>query len=130
MREQPTIETLYGTVDRRVLERLQHRFDTRRLLDSVDALDRVQLQLCAAEGLRQEILALHGMAHVLLNGAASPPGGTVGEPIWALAERLAAVLLESMEELQGAYEAIAPLATLAPYGEEGDEPLEDAGVDN
>jgi len=65
-----------------------------------------------------------------LNGAVPPPGGTAGEPIWELAERLASVLLDSIEELQGAYEAIATLTTLAPYGEARDESLDEAGADN
>ncbi len=44
MGEQHPIAPPYGAVDRTALQHCQHRFNTRRLLDSVDALDRVQLQ--------------------------------------------------------------------------------------
>jgi hypothetical protein len=36
------VETSYGAVDDKTLESLQNRFDTRRLLDAVDAIDLIR----------------------------------------------------------------------------------------
>jgi hypothetical protein len=130
MLEKNTVDTAYGLVDRQALEHLQHSFDTRRLLDTVNALDRVRSRICEADGLRQEVLTLHGMAHALLNGTAHPAGSASTAPIWELAEQLASALLEDIEELEGAYEVLNALTALAPSEEWEDEEAEDAREDN
>jgi hypothetical protein len=121
MSKKRIVETAYGPVDHKALERLQHRFDTRRLLDIVDALDQMRSRLDGAEGLRQELLVLHGMAHALLNGADLPVGSASVAPIWELAEHLSSELLEGIEALKVAYETIDALTTLAPGEEWEDE---------
>ena len=118
MFEKNPVDTAYGLVDRQALEHLQHSFDTQRLLDTVNALDRVRSRICEADGLRQELLTLHGMAHALLNGAAHPAGSASTAHIWELAEQLASALLEDIEELEGAYEVLNALTALAPREEE------------
>ena len=61
--------TPYGEVDAAALEGLQSRYDTTRVLDAVDTLDELRTGLNDPEGLRDDLLRLHGMAHALVNGA-------------------------------------------------------------
>jgi hypothetical protein len=130
MFEKNTVDTAYGLVDRQALEHLQHSFDRQRLLDTVNALDRVRSRICEADGLRQELLTLHGMAHALLNGAAHPVGSSSTAPIWELAEQLASALLEAIEELEGAYEVLNALTALTPGEGWEEEDAEDKRDDN
>ena len=75
-----TVETSYGAVDEKTLERLQNRFDTRRLLDAVDAIDLIRER---ADGLRQDLLDLHSMAAEVINEDGSRRVARE-EPIWEL----------------------------------------------
>ena len=61
------IPTRYGPVRQDALARLQWSFDTSRLLGAADQAD----QFCSPwrEDLRSDLLALHGMAHTVINGA-------------------------------------------------------------
>src|ERR1700761_9476727 len=61
--------TPYGEVDAAALEGLQSHYDTTRVLDAVDTLDELHTGLNDPEGLRDDLLRLHGMAHALVNGA-------------------------------------------------------------
>jgi len=61
--------TPYGEVDAAALEGLQSHYDTTRVLDAVDTLDELRTGLNDPEGLRDDLLRLHGMAHALVNGA-------------------------------------------------------------
>ena len=79
-----TVETPYGAVDEKTLEKLQHRFDTRRLLDAVDAIDLIRYRI---EGLRQDLLDLHGMAAEVINEDGLSRAARE-EPIWELAEMI------------------------------------------
>ena len=124
MAKKHSLETVYGVVDRQALEYLQQRFDMRRILDTIDALDRIRSRLCEADSLRQTLLNLHGMAHALLNGAVYPAGRAAEEPIWGLAEHLASDVLACIEELEAAYETINAFTALAPSGEGGTEEVE------
>jgi hypothetical protein len=49
------------TVDGQALEKLQDSFDTTELLRAVDAIDQVRYR---DDDLRQDMLNLHGMAHL------------------------------------------------------------------
>jgi hypothetical protein len=40
-----TVETAFGAVDEKGLETLQHSFDSRRLLNAVDAVDQVRSRI-------------------------------------------------------------------------------------
>jgi hypothetical protein len=103
-----TVKTAFGTLDRKVLEKLRNSYDTTTLLSAVDAVD--QVRYCDDE-MRTNILALHGMAMNLINDNYS--AGTPGdEPIDELAYRLTSELLECIEHLQQAYRAIRPLQFL------------------
>ncbi|SAL81670.1 TnpC [Caballeronia terrestris] len=66
--------TPYGDVDAAVLEALQSRYDTTRMLDGVHTLDELRTSLYDPEGLRDDLLRLHSMAHALVNGASSTVG--------------------------------------------------------
>ena len=61
--------TAYGEVDAAALEALESSYNTSRMLDVVGTLDRVRVALYDPEGLRDDLLRLHGMAHTILNGA-------------------------------------------------------------
>ncbi|MGF6998294.1 Tn3 family transposase post-transcriptional regulator TnpC [Paraburkholderia sp. GAS32] len=66
--------TPYGEVDAAALEALESGYDTTRMLDAVSTLDEVRTSLYDPEGLRDDLLRLHSIAHTLVNGA----GLTVG----------------------------------------------------
>ena len=62
--------TPYGEVDAAALEALESGYDTTRMLDAVGTLDEVRTSLYDPEGLRDDLLRLHSIAHTLVNGAA------------------------------------------------------------
>lgn len=107
-----SVKTRFGSVDRKALERLRGSYDTTVLHAAVDAIDQVRYR---DDDLRESTMALHGMAMNLINDNYAAPGGAVpDEPIWELADRITSDLLECMEHLQNAYDAIKPLEELAP----------------
>jgi hypothetical protein len=74
MTARPAITTTYfGNVDTAALKRLESSYDTTRVLTAVDIVDRVRTKLHDPEGLRDDLLEIHGMAHSVLNGAPSVP---------------------------------------------------------
>jgi len=77
-----TTTTYFGDVDTAALERPS--YDTTRLLAAVDIVDRIRTQLHDPEGLRDDLLEIHSMAHSVLNGAPSVPArgeGTLPERV-------------------------------------------------
>ncbi|RQU96226.1 transposase [Burkholderia cenocepacia] len=64
-----TTTTFFGDVDTAALARLESSYDTTRLLAAVDIVDRVRTQLHDPEGLRDDLLEIHSMAHSVLNSA-------------------------------------------------------------
>ena len=79
MTARPAITTTYfGDVDAAALERLESSYDTTRLLVAVDIVNRIRPQLHDAEGLRDDLLEIHSMAHSVLNGALSVPSRREG----------------------------------------------------
>lgn len=109
--------TAYGEVDAAALETLESNYDTTRILAAVGSLDLVRVSLHDPEGLRDDLLRLHGMAHAILNGANltvlvqdEPFVDQVSEVIDQI-EQFAAQLLAIRDVLQ-------PLETLRP-----DDPL-------
>ena len=105
------IRTPYGPVRETALEELQSSFDTRQLLAAVDQGDR----FCAQwrEELRNDLLALHAMAHTVINGAplTVPPGK---ETLAAMAASLSVVFSEAAQELLALSKVLDPIADLAP----------------
>lgn len=113
MSDEHTRDVVYGPVDVEVLEELRSSFDTRRVLDAVDGVDQIRYRICEPEGLRTELLKLHGMAHTLINGAEMTVPSS-DEPIWELAESLSFELSEFLEYLEKAVDCLDVLARLAP----------------
>ena len=62
------VQTPYGEVRARGLEELRSSFDTRRLLQTVEVIDRFCGQW--KRELHDDLLAIHSMAHTVVNGAA------------------------------------------------------------
>lgn len=111
--EGPVVKTQYGEVDRQALGTLQDRYDTTRLLRAIDELDALVGDLKSEGGLRDDLLRLHGMAHVVINGAMSGP--RVGEDtLPELAWDVGMVIRESIETLQRWRKLVEPLEALQP----------------
>jgi len=119
-----TVETSYGAVDEKTLERLQNRFDTRRLLDAVDAIDLIRER---ADGLRQDLLDLHSMAAEVINEDGSRRVARE-EPIWELAEMISSDVYEFIDRLEQVYQTAEELEKLAPL-DDWDEDDEEEGED-
>lgn len=58
-----TVSTPYGVLDRAALLKAQQSFDTRALLQMVEALDRFLVGAREQDGLRDQLLQLHRMSH-------------------------------------------------------------------
>lgn len=114
MSKNESVNTPYGRVDADALEHLQNSFDTHRILDAVDAIDRIRYRICEPDAFRQELLALHGMAHELINGGVNPTGSSSEEAIWEIAENLSAELLEFTAGLEAAYDTLEEIGKLTP----------------
>jgi hypothetical protein len=61
--------TPYGEVGAAALEALESSYDTTRILAAMSNLDAVRISLYDPEGLRDDLLRLHSIAHTLINGA-------------------------------------------------------------
>jgi len=116
-----TVETAFGAVDEKTLEALQNSFDTRRLLDAVEAIDQIRSRI---DGVRDGLLDLHRMAVQVINGDYdSRPARE--EKIWEVAEMLASEMLEFADSLREAYHAVEELESLAPGEDWEDEEAEE-----
>ena len=111
-----TVQTAFGAVDEKALEALQNSFDSRRLLNAVEALDQVRSRI---DGLRDDLLDLHRMAVEVINEDYGDRP-TREEPIWELAEMLASEMLEFADGLRDAVHTVEELESLAP-GEDWDD---------
>ena len=95
-----------------VLEPLRRSFETQRLLDSVNQMDRL-VELIGDASFRNDLLRLHGMANTIINDA--PKTVSSGkEKIWELAGSLAMELEERVEDLGATLKLLDQLAELAP----------------
>jgi hypothetical protein len=103
MPERKTVETAFGAVDEKALGVLQNSFDTRRLLDAVEAIDQIRSRI---DGLRDDLLDLHRMAAEVINEDYETRPARE-EPIWELAEMLASEMLEFADGLREAYPPVA-----------------------
>lgn len=114
-----TTTTYFGDVDTAALERLESSYDTTRLLSAVDIVDRIRIQLHDPEGLRDDLLEIHSMAHSVLNGVASVPARGEGR----LSERVLDALNQIDEfvmELTRVRAILEPLEALHPDDEFGE----------
>jgi hypothetical protein len=107
--------TPYGEVDAAALDALQSGYDTTRMLDAVGRLDEVRASLYDPEGLREDLLRLHRMAHTLVNGA----GLTVGTQDEFFVDQVTDVIdqiEQYVADLLGIRDVLRPLETLRPEG--------------
>jgi hypothetical protein len=111
-------KTAFGSVNANALECLRESFETQRLLDAVDQVDRVA-ELVNEATFRRDLLRLHGMAHTIINGA--PKTTFSKETIWELAGALAMELEDVVADLHATLQLFHQLAELAPEiaGESG-----------
>ncbi|MFB9160266.1 Tn3 family transposase post-transcriptional regulator TnpC [Chromobacterium violaceum] len=111
---EPTFQvTPYGDVDAKQLKSLRDSFDTTSLLKLVDRLDGLQGRLKPIDGIRDDLLRLHGMAHTVLNGSPlTRPSSDLD--IWEEAAELANEFRDLAEVFLQAAEQVEPLAELRP----------------
>ncbi|ABO59033.1 Tn3 family transposase post-transcriptional regulator TnpC [Burkholderia vietnamiensis] len=121
MTARPAITTTYfGNVDTAALERLKSSYDTTRLLAAVDSVDRLRAQLHDPEGLRDDLLEIHSMAHSILNGVPAVPSrgdDTFPEQVLNALD----LIDEFVEELTRVRTILEPLEALYPdenFGED------------
>jgi hypothetical protein len=114
-----TTTTYFGDVDTAALERLESSYDTTRLLAAIDIVDRIRTQLHDPEGLRDDLLEIHSMAHSVLNGASSVPSrreGTLPEQVMDA--------LDLIDDFVAAFTRVRailePLEALSPNDMSGD----------
>lgn len=108
-------KTEHGVVNRKKLEQLQESYDTSRLLEAVELIDRLRSRICDPEGIRSELLDLHRMAMDLINE--DPAEASTPEPesaIWSLATDLEFEISEYAEQLRELADLIEELSMLAP----------------
>ena len=106
-----TVLTAYGRLDRVALTRLQSTYDTSKLLRAVEQLDRIVGNARGQDGLRDVLLRLHGMAHVVVNGAGLS-GSADEESLPELAFEATSEIRQTIATLQGWLKLIEPLETL------------------
>ncbi len=70
-----TVDTAYGTVNRQALDELQNSFDTTKLEDVVNTIDRLRGQMHDLDELREKALLLWTMAAVVINDGPSSISG-------------------------------------------------------
>jgi hypothetical protein len=107
--------TPYGEVDAAALDALQSGYDTTRMLDAVGRLDEVRASLYDPEGLREDLLRLHRIAHTLVNGA----GLMVGTQDEFFVDQVTDVIdqiEQYVADLLGIRDVLQPLETLRPDG--------------
>lgn len=120
MTARPAITTTYfGNVDTAALARLESSYDTTRLLAAVDIGDRIRTQLHDPEGLRDNLLEIHSMAHSVLNGVQSVLSrneGTLPEQVLDALD----LIDEFVMELTRVRTILEPLEALQPDDGFGD----------
>lgn len=108
----PDTQTPYGTVDADALLELHETFNTMAILRAVDQLDAIRAR-CAPEGLRDDLLRLHAMAHTVINGAGlSYP--TDGPTLVEQADAVIEELDDWVRMLKQTVKALQPLESLRP----------------
>ena len=106
MSEQTTF-TPYGILDTEALQEAEQSFDTRVLLRMVEELDRFTIPARQEDGLRDQLLCLHAMAHSVINGARMSAPASESLP------ELAGVVLDEVQESIAVLQRwLEPLQTL------------------
>lgn len=114
-------DTPYGMVNAEALQMLKETFDTLVILRAVDQLDGIRAR-CGPDGLRDELLRLHGMAHTVINGA-SLSYGTNGPTLMEQIDAVMEELDDWIAMLRQIQRALQPLEALRPEQDDwpGDE---------
>jgi len=113
-----TTTTFFGDVDTAALSRLESSYDTTRLLAAVDIVDRIRAQLHDPEGLRDDLLEIHSMAHSVLNGSPVAPSrheATLPEQVLGALD----LIDKFLAELTRVRAILEPLEALYPDDEFG-----------
>lgn len=124
MSQSKNVKTIGGMVNAKMLEKLQEEFDTTQILDAVDTIDEIRYRICDPEGMRDDLLRLHGLAHALINGDASNAAEEDG-PIWELADDLEDQISDWIDKLRNLAHLLDQLVLLMPEEDDEDE-LEEA----
>ncbi len=111
----PETNTPYGDVDSDALQSLQQTFDTRAILHAVELLDGIRAR-CAPDGLRDDLLRVHGMAHTVINGA-SLSYSTDGPTLVEQADAVLVELEDWIVALEQMRTSLEPLERLRPDSE-------------
>lgn len=106
-----TISTPYGLMDRAALQEAQQGFDTHVLLRMVEELDRFTIGAREQDGLRDQLLQLHRLAHTVINGA-----GLAGSSAESLPELATDILMEVRDTVTTLRAWLAPLEALQALG--------------
>jgi hypothetical protein len=112
-------ETDYGTLNSKKLEELQQSFDTTKILAAVDTIDEIRYRICEPDGIRQELLDLHAMAHTIINGDSSL-NVPIGTCIWEVAQELELEIDEFATKLSEIANLLVKLGDLVPDDEDDD----------
>ncbi|KND57945.1 2-methylthioadenine synthetase [Candidatus Burkholderia verschuerenii] len=112
--------TVFGDVDTAALTKFEQHYDTTTLLNGVDVLDRLRVRLHDPEGLRDDLLAIHGMAHTILNGASIVTSGREGTFVEQVLDALD-LIDDYLIELQRIRTVLEPLEALYPDDEQDDD---------
>jgi hypothetical protein len=115
-----TTMTCFGDVDTAALERLESSYDTTRLLAAVGIVDRIRAQLHNPEGLRDDLLEIHSMAHSVLNGGLSVPSrheGTLPEQVQDALDLIDEFVME-LTQVRAVLEPLEALYPGADFGED------------
>lgn len=108
-----TVETAYGRLDKAALIEAQRTFDTRRLLTMIDELNELISLAMGEDGLRDMLLRLHAMTHVVINGAELSVD-TDGQTLPELADEITTDLYGAISSLQRWAKWLEPLESLQP----------------
>lgn len=116
-----SLPTAYGPVDAVALHNLTSNFDTSVILRAVGQLDALRARLCPPEGLRDDLLGLHGMAHTVINGAPL----TVATTNAMLVDQTEDILEELEDDIKVLRAILADLQPLAALRLQSPECLDD-----
>jgi hypothetical protein len=105
--------TPYGDVDAAALDALRQGFDTAVLLELVDRLAPMAQRLEKTDGVRDELLRLHRMAHSVINGANVSESSA--DDLWEVAAALIDEFRQISDHCLEIAAALQPLADLEPH---------------
>ena len=106
------VETTYGRLDRVALNQVRANYDTQVLLRTVEELDRFLATSTREDGLRDQLIRVHAMAHTVINGAAMAPAAD-DETLPELAQDVLGEIYLAMSTMRSWIKRLDSLAKLA-----------------